>query len=173
VIIAQSYAQTTNGATIVRSNATVTVMCTYSATNGLSAPTLEYFVDNIQATNETRYTLPMTNVSGLTWTVNIPGQTNRAIVRYRFKANRGDGQEVVSPRADDPQITALGTNGLHEAWYGYFVTPVRTTSNAAVYDVFVSTAAPCRTARPSATTSPITSNCGTTPPPTSPSTAAR
>ena len=134
VVIAYSAAQTSNGATIIRSNQAVTVNCTYSATNSLSNATLEYFLENVNLTNQTHTSVAMTNVTGATYTVTILGQTNRSVVRYRFKANRGDGLEVVSPRADDPQITPVGTNNALEAWWGYFVTPVRTTTNAAIYD---------------------------------------
>ena len=140
VVVAYSAVRTCDGATIVRSNQAVTVNCTYSATNGLSSVTLEYCVQNISLTNQTRTSLPMAKASGATYTAFIPGQTNRSIVRYRFKADRGDGLEVVSPRADDPQIAFISTNSTREAWYGYFVTPTRTTTNAAIYDVFVSTA---------------------------------
>jgi hypothetical protein len=140
VVIACSAVQTTNGATVIRSNAAVTVNCTYSATNSLTNVVLEYFVENVNLTNQTHTSVAMTNVSGTIYTVNLPGQTNRAIVRYRFKADRGDGLEVVSPRADDPQIAPLGTNNTLEAWWGYYVTPARTTTNAASYDIFISTA---------------------------------
>ncbi len=138
VVVAFSAVQTTNGATVILSNQPVTVNCTYSATNGLTNVVLEYFVENVNLTNQSHTVVAMTNVSGATYTVNLPGQTNRAIVRYRFKADRSDGLEVVSPRADDPQITPVGTNNALEAWWGYYVTPVRTTTNAASYDIFVS-----------------------------------
>jgi hypothetical protein len=144
VVVACSAAQTSDGAIIIRSNNSVTVNCTYSATNSLTNVVLEYFVENVNLTNQTHTTVAMTNVSGATYTVNLPGQTNRAIVRYRFKADRGDGLEVVSPRADDPQIAPLGTNNTLESWWGYYVTPVRTTTNAASYDIYVSTAAYAR-----------------------------
>jgi hypothetical protein len=140
VVVAYSAVQTGDGATVVRSNQAVTVNCTYSATNSLSNVTLEYFVQNISLTNQARTSLTMAKVSDTTFTASIPGQTNRSIVRYRFKADRGDGLEVVSLRADDPQIAFISTNSTREAWYGYFVTPTRTTTNAAIYDVFVSAA---------------------------------
>lgn len=143
VVVAQSAVQVSDGATIVRSNQAVSVNCTYSSTTNLGSVTLEYFVDDINATNETRTSVVMTDLGSGSYAASIPGQTNRAIVRYRFKANRGDGLEVVSPRPDDPQLAAFGTsvtNVTREAWWGYFVTPVRTTTNAAIYDVFVSSA---------------------------------
>jgi hypothetical protein len=144
VVVACSAAQKSDGSIIIRSNNAVTVNCTYSATNGLSNVSLEYFVENVNLTNQTHTTVAMTNVTGATYTANLPGQTNRSVVRYRFKVDRGDGLEVVSPRPDDPQIAPLGTNNTLEAWWGYYVTPVRTTTNAASYDVFVSTAAYAR-----------------------------
>lgn len=140
VVVAFSAAQQVDGATIVRSNNAVTVLCTCSATNGLSAVTLEYFVDDINSTTEVRTSVAMASLGNARYTATIPGQTNRSIVRYRFKADRGDGAEVMSPRADDPQIAPVGASGVLEAWHGYFVTPIRTTTKPAVYDVFVSTA---------------------------------
>lgn len=140
VVVAKSAVQSSDGATIVRSNQAVTVNCTYSATNSLSSVTLEYFLDNINSMTETRTSVTMTDLGSGKYTAAIPGQTNRSVIRYRFKANRGEGLEVVSPRADDPQIAPIGTGGAREAWWGYFVTPVRTSTNAAIYDVFVSTA---------------------------------
>src|ERR1039458_7045539 len=92
VVVAYSAAQTADGATIIRSNQMVTVNCTYSAMNSLTNVVLEYFVQNVNLTNQAHTTLTMTNVTGATYTVNLPGQTNRAVVRYRFKADRGDGK---------------------------------------------------------------------------------
>ena len=140
VVIAQSAVQATDGSVIIRSNTAVTVNCEFSATNTLSAVTLEYFVDDINSYTETKTSVTMSSLGAGTYVASIPGQTNRAVVRYRFKANRGDGLEVVSPRSDDPQIAPIGTNGTREAWFGYFVTPVRASSNP-VYDVFVPTTA--------------------------------
>lgn len=141
VVIAQSAVQTSDGAVLVRSNQAVTVACAYSATNDVSDVALEYFVDDMNSTSETRTSVAMTDLGDGKYTAAIPGQSNRSLVRYRFKANRGDGLEVISPRADDPQIAPVGANGAREAWWGYFVTPARTTTNVAIYDVLVSTAA--------------------------------
>jgi len=140
VVVAKSAVQTSDGATMVRASQAVTVHCTYSATNSLSSVTLEYFLDNINSTTETHTSVTMTDLGSGKYSAAIPGQANRSLIRYRFKADRGDGLEVVSPRADDPQIAPIGTGGAREAWWGYFVTPVRTSTNAAIYDVFVSTA---------------------------------
>jgi len=129
VVIAQSAVQTSDGAAIVRETNAVTVNCTFSATNSLSSVTLEYFVDLVDSTSETRTSVTMTNLGSGNYTASIPGKPDRSIVRYRFKANRGEGLEVVSPRADDPQIAPVGASGAREAWHGYFVTPERDGDN--------------------------------------------
>jgi hypothetical protein len=140
IVVAFSAVQASDGAVIIRPGADATVNCTYSSTNNLSNVVLEYFVDNINATGETRTSVTMTGLGDGRFTATIPGQPSRSVVRYRFLADRGDGLEVVSPRADDPQIAPVGDGGAREAWHGYFVTPVRSSSNAAVYDVLVSSA---------------------------------
>ncbi len=67
----------------------------------------------------------------------IPSQAIRSVVRYRIRANRGDGVEVVSPRADDPQLTPVSAT-TREGWHGYFIQPVRTANGRADYDFFIS-----------------------------------
>src|ERR1043165_8220673 len=108
VVIAQSAAQTSDGAVIVRAGNPVTVNCTFSATNSLSSVTLKYCVDDVNSTTETRTSVTMSSLGSGKYTASIPGKPDRSIVRYRFEANRGDGVEVVSPRADDPQIAPIG-----------------------------------------------------------------
>ncbi len=121
----------TNGAALIRSNQTVHIDCAFSATNQLSAVSVEYFVDDINITNEARSTISMSSTgapSAGRFTAVLPGQAERRVVRYRIRANRGNGVEPVSPRADDPF-----------AWHAYFVTPQRATTNR-VYDCFISSA---------------------------------
>ena len=144
VVVAYSYYQSTDEAAIVRAGNQVRVNCTFSATTSLTGVTLEYFVDDINSTIEARPTVAMTEspVGSGQYTALLPGQVDRSVVRFRFIANRGDGVEPVSPRADDPAIVPVadnGTNHAREGWYGYFVTPVRTSNNP-IYDCFISTA---------------------------------
>ncbi|HXJ74849.1 MAG TPA: CotH kinase family protein, partial [Candidatus Dormibacteraeota bacterium] len=93
---------------------------------------LEYFLDDINLTNEVRSTVAMAvagdRAEGRFEAV-LPGQLDRRIVRYRIRADRGAGIETVSPRADDPY-----------GWHAYFVSPVRTGSNP-IYECFISSAA--------------------------------
>jgi len=137
VVVAQARVQTADNSTIVRAGVGVTVACTFSSTEKLSAVQVEYFLDDINSTSETRTKVTMTNLGNGRYTASLPGQADRSIVRYRFLADRGDGVEVVSPRADDPQVAPVGTGGAREAWHGYFVTPARSSVNP-IYDLLIS-----------------------------------
>lgn len=131
VVTALSVYQETTRSIVIRANQSVRVDCAFSDTTALSGVQLEYFLDDINLTNEARSTLAMTatGASGSgTFTALLPGRPDRSVVRYRVRANRGTGLEPVSPRADDPF-----------QWHAYFVTPVRVTTNR-VYDCFISTA---------------------------------
>lgn len=131
VVVAFSFAQSSNGATRIGSNEPVRLDVTFSASDSLSEVSVEYFVDDIELQNEPRFLVPLSlaAIPGDThFTGTLPGQPNRSIVRFRIRANRGDAVETVSPRADDPF-----------AWHAYFVTPARTSANP-IYDVFISAA---------------------------------
>ncbi|MDB6151854.1 MAG: hypothetical protein JWL90_307, partial [Chthoniobacteraceae bacterium] len=139
VVVAFSVAQSVGGSPTIRANNAVTVSATFGSTASLSAVQVEYFVDDVNSYTEARNTVNLVEApagSGQ-YTGTIPGLGNRAIVRYRFKANRGTGTEVVSPRADDPQIVPVSAT-TKEGWHSYFVSPVRT-STKPIYDCFVST----------------------------------
>lgn len=143
-----------SGLNVIRSTAGVTVTCTFSSTVALTNVQVEYFLDNMNAFGETRNTVNMTALGNGQYSATIPAQVDRSIVRYRIKANRGDGAELVAPRADDPAVVPTGAPsylasptppnavkkipGAREAWYLYFVSPVRTSSKP-IYDVIVPT----------------------------------
>ncbi len=130
IVIAFSVVQASNGDTITRSNQPVRLDAIFSGTNQLSNVSVEYFLDNVNLTNEARFTValaPLADPSDGRYTGTLPGQTNRSVVRYQIRADRGSGVEVVSPRADDPF-----------AWHAYFVTPQRSSANP-IYEVFIST----------------------------------
>lgn len=141
VVVSQSRVQATDSASLVLAGNAATVSCSFSSTASLSAVQLEWFVDNIDSTTETRTATPMSDLGGGNFTASIPAQSARAMVRYRFLANRGSGSEVVSPRADDPAVSQVGTSGARQPWHGYFVYPSSGRSAAATnYDLFLSTA---------------------------------
>ena len=149
VVVAISAAQLTDNAPIIRASVQVKVTCTFSSLVSLANVQVEYFVDNMNAFGETRNTVTMTALGNGQYSATLPGQVSRSIVRYRIKANRGDGVELVAPRADDPAVVQVGAPtyqasppkrlpAAREAWFLYFVTPVRT-SPKPVYDVIVPT----------------------------------
>ena len=137
VVTSLSTTQLTDGAAIIRVGAQVRVLATFSSVADLTGVQVEYFVDNINAWNEVRSTVAMTALGNNQYSATIPGQADRSIMRYRIKADRGEGSEVVSPRADDPAIVPTGLS-TREPWHAYFVTPNRT-SLKPIYDCFVST----------------------------------
>ena len=139
VVVGLSAVQATDGAAVIRSNQPAKITATFCSTDSLSAVRVEYFQDDPESTSEPRPVVAMTAIGGGTYTATLPGFPDRTILRYRILANRGNGVEVVSPRADDAQVAPLGLGGAREAWHGYFVTPVR--FDSAPYDLFVSTSA--------------------------------
>ncbi len=131
VVIAFSAVQASDGQSMIRSNQPVRIDVVFGATNQLSNISIEYFVEDVNSTNEPRSTLglsaPSTPADGR-YTGTLPGWPQRTIVRYRFRADRGAGVEAVSPRVDDPF-----------GWHALYVTPVRTSENP-IYDCFISSA---------------------------------
>ncbi len=131
VVTALAAYQDSTRSTIIRANQSVRIDCAFSGTTSLTGVQVEYFVDDLNVTNETRASVTMT-ATGVpgdgTFTALVSGRPDRSIVRYRVRANRGSGLETVSPRADDPF-----------AWHAYFVTPNRASTNR-IYDCFISTA---------------------------------
>ena len=90
--------QAVDGAALVRTNQPARIEATFSSTNGISGPLVEYFVDDINVTNETWSTVPLSPVvtpSDGRYTAVLPGRPSRSIVRYRIRANRGRGQMTV------------------------------------------------------------------------------
>ena len=154
VVVAYTAVQLTDNAPIIRANVQVKVTCSFSSTASLSGVIVEYFLDNMNAFGEARNTVAMTALGNGQYTATLPGQIDRTIVRWRIKANRGDGVELVAPRADDPAVVPVGPQtysatpappnaakkipGAREAWYAYFVTPVRS-STKPIIDMIVST----------------------------------
>jgi hypothetical protein len=138
VVIAKSHAQTSDGASLILPSQAVTVRCTFSATTNLSGVQLEWFMDTVDSTSESHTTAAMTDLGNGEFSAAIAGQAARSIVRYRIKANRGEGTETVSPRADDPAISAVTVSNGVEGWHGYFVSATGRSTTYPNYDLFVS-----------------------------------
>ena len=140
VLVASSAVQASDDSATIRATQAVRVTAQFSTTAGLTSPQVEYFIDAIDGANahsEPRATVAMTALGNNQFTATIPGQADRSVVRWRVKANRGDGVEQVYPRTDDAAIVPVGLTA-REAWAAYFVQPVRTTTKVFLYDVFIS-----------------------------------
>ena len=154
VVTGYSVVQTADNATIIRATNTVKITCSFSSTASLTNVQVEYFLDNMNAFGEARTLLAMTALGNGQYTATLPGRANRSIVRWRIKADRGEGLELVAPRADDPAVVQVGaptysatpaapnavakTPAPREAWYAYFVTPMLS-STKPIIDVIVPT----------------------------------
>jgi hypothetical protein len=128
VVTAFAVYQAGDGESIINAGQAVRVDAAFSGTNTLNNVAVEYFVDDVNVTGEITTTTAMSAAGPAAFTVTLPGQAARSIVRFRFRADRGAGMETVSPRADDPF-----------AWHAWFVTPARSSTNR-IYDCFISTA---------------------------------
>lgn len=138
VVVAQSRYRTSNGSSLIVTGSAATVTCSFSSAEGLGEVQLEWFVDGIDSTTETRTVTAMTGSGSGPYTASIPAQSGRFMVRYRILANRGSGSEVVSPRADDAIVSQVGASGARQPWHGYFVQPSGRTTAVPNYDLFVS-----------------------------------
>ncbi len=115
---------------LIRSADSVTISVTFSKLGKISKPELEYWVDDLQVTDEPRSVVPLT-ANGGAFEATLPPQPNNAIVRYRIRGDRGAGRETISPRRSDPL-----------EWHAYFVTPPAilpggATSTAQSYYLFI------------------------------------
>ncbi|MEN9674626.1 MAG: hypothetical protein RIS76_522 [Verrucomicrobiota bacterium] len=131
VVLAHDVRHAEDGSAMIRAGRAVRVECVFTEGEGVSDVRLEWFREDLNVPQKSVTVQPMWPVgSGLDarFQAEVPGQTDRSVIRYRIRANRGAGDEVVSPRADDPF-----------AWHGWFVTPVRSTT-LPVYDMFISRA---------------------------------
>lgn len=131
VVVSINLYQVSDEQTLIRNNQTVRIDATFSATNDLGKVQIDYFVDNVNVTNETVNVVPMTPAGAVEngkFTAVLPGWPDRSVVRYRITAERAGISQRVSPRPDDPF-----------PWHAYFVTPART-SQYPIYDTFISTA---------------------------------
>jgi len=130
VVVAWDVRQASDGATLIRSDQPVRVECVFTSGDGVRDVQLEWFVENLNNPVKEIHRATMWPVGSgrdARFQAEVPGQVNRAVVRYRIRADRGDGDEVVSPRPDDPY-----------PWHAWFVSPARGASSMAAYDLFIS-----------------------------------
>ncbi len=100
----------------------------------ISDVVVEYFIEDVARTDERKETIEARDdgigsdafAGDFVFTAVFPARPDRTIVRYRILADRGEGQEVVSPRPTDPY-----------QWHAYYVSPVIPTETR-VYEIFIS-----------------------------------
>ncbi|MBI4604505.1 MAG: lamin tail domain-containing protein [Planctomycetes bacterium] len=124
-----------DGGELIRSDQPVRVQAQF-APRGPSGPVeIEHYVDDVILGGEkTVLAAAMTDdgkgadlIAGDgVYAALLPGKPDNTVVRYRIRADRGAGVEVVSPRPSDP-------NG----WYAWFVSPEIETRTR-VYQVLIS-----------------------------------
>ena len=117
---------------MIRAAQPVKVEVTFLQHGGLGRVELEWFVDSINSTAETRATISMTALGNGRYAVATRSPA-RSIVRSCGGGSRPSGGRAwkSSRRVpDDPQIAAIGIGGAREAWHGYFVEPVRSVLEA-------------------------------------------
>ncbi|MGC6426034.1 MAG: lamin tail domain-containing protein [Akkermansiaceae bacterium] len=122
--------QSDNGEPVIRPSKNATVSCAFSSEEGFSRVVVEYFVDNIETTNETVFSVTMSReVSGqrVLYQAELPGHAAGQIIRYRIKATREEGDPVLSPRVNDPYD-----------WYAY--SPWSGATDGKRYEVYYSSA---------------------------------
>ena len=132
VVLAQDVRQAVDGSDVIRAGQATRIECVFTEGAGLSNVRLEWYREDLDSLLKPVTVQPMWPVgSGLDarFQAEVPGKTDRSVIRYRIRANRGAGDEVVSPRPDDPM-----------AWHSWFVTPRRPVTTNAIYDVFISRA---------------------------------
>lgn len=130
-VIAHRVTQATDDTFPIRAGQPARVEISFSGTNELGPVRLEYFLDEINRTNETVNSIAFTGTPPHL-SATLPGFAPRAMVRYRVLAQRqtsgqGSFEERVLPRLDDPF-----------GWAGFFVVTNRTSKTPA-YDLFAST----------------------------------
>jgi hypothetical protein len=94
---------------LIHANDEVMLSATFSAQGPLADIQVEYFVDNLERTDEPRAKVAMSRAAG---EARLPAQPETSIVRYRIVGDRGQGPEVISPRPSDPF-----------GWHAYYVSP--------------------------------------------------
>jgi hypothetical protein len=138
VVNSLSVVQNSDESATIRAGQAVRITCGFTSTQDLSQVEVQYWVDSVESFAEIRFSAIMSPLGNNQYSALLPAQSDRSIVRYRIRANRGAGLEAVSPRPDDPAITPVSST-TKEAWHGYFVTPVRSGSRP-TYDFFISSA---------------------------------
>jgi hypothetical protein len=125
--IVEAFETTSLDGQVIGAGDQVQLTLRFSQVGVLSQVSVEYFVDDLEASDEATVSLPIdaADLEDRQATVVLPGLPAESIVRFRVVADRGDGAELVSPRPTDPY-------GFH----GYFVEP-EVSAQTRLYQLYV------------------------------------
>lgn len=121
----------------IRADAEVLVLVRFSPSAPSGAVELEHFVDDVIGGRSAPPTSTPMEDDGKdgdlrpgdgVYSCVLPGLPEDSLVRYRVRADRGEGVETLSPRPSDPN-----------PWYAYFVSPAIDTETR-VYQILISPA---------------------------------
>lgn len=126
-ILLSKQATTASPDPLIRAGEEVTLDLQFSSYGALSSVRVDYYVDDVQVEGEPILSIdvPDADFVGRAVSLQLPGQPDESIVRYRVFGDRGDGVEQISPRPSDPY-----------PYHAYFVSPV-IASNSRVYQLYV------------------------------------
>lgn len=118
---------------LIRAADEVAVEVLFSDTSAVTNVQVTYYVEDLNRTNEPRETLSLNDngegmdreAGDLIFTGVFPAQASKSIVRYWIAADRGTGQETVSPRDTDPY-----------AHFSYYVSPV-VDAKTKMYEIYI------------------------------------
>jgi hypothetical protein len=112
-----------------RPGETTTIQVVLSARGTATKPRIEYFVDDVEKTDEAK-TIVDLSMAGGGWQATVPALPDASILRYRVLADRGDGKaSVIGPRATDPY-----------EWYSHFAGNLPPAGKSNAYQLFINRA---------------------------------
>lgn len=130
IVVALAVSQVSGADRLIRPFQPARIECAFSDHSSIQAAAVEWFLDPLTSSSpSTRTSTPARIGAGhdARFISELPGQTNRALVRYRILTHLGEGWQVTFPRPDDAF-----------RWHSYFVTPDRPASTNAIYDILIS-----------------------------------
>lgn len=131
VALFTTISQVSDGQRLIRPNEPVAIECLLSRNPTNSRAFVEYFVDDINSSAEpvlSMWMIPIGTGSENRFIAELPGRGARSLMRWRIGMATDSSTNIVSPRSDDPF-----------RWHAYFVTPTRTATTNAIYDILIST----------------------------------
>ncbi|MBN1419171.1 MAG: lamin tail domain-containing protein [Planctomycetes bacterium] len=125
------------GGALIRNDDDIWIQALFAPPRLVLSAQLQWFIDDVTKSGEAISTLPMYDdgrsegdreAGDDIFSAMIPPQKDASIIRFRIRADWGDGMQVISPRATDPN-----------EWHACFVTP-RVDTTTPIYQIYISPA---------------------------------